>query len=261
MLTSLHVTSSPGPALRAFDLWPAGNSNPGEMKQLLSDVERARLGSIASMVRFPKGADIYRAGTTADTVFNVVNGVVKASRIAGDGSEYIAAFLFPGDVFGLAVDGRYVNSSQAITPVTAYQLPISVLRSRLSNDAGLEFHVICKLCHELCRADWHAFLLSQQGALCKLAMFLKMLEQLQNARGEPSAEIYLPMSRSDIGKYAGISLGAVSRGFHTLTERGVISSRDRRHISIVDRGAFEKLGADPCKLTARSSRSTDLRQP
>jgi CRP-like cAMP-binding protein len=245
MPPSLPPTNSLGPAIRAFDPWLSGNSGPGEMKQLLSGAERARLASVASTVRFPKGAEIYGAGDMADAVFNLVSGVVKASRTAGDGSEYIAAFLFPGDVFGLAAEGRYVNSAKTIMPVTAYRLPVSVLRSRLSENAGLEFHVICKLCHELRQAQRHAFLLSQHRVLSKLAMFLQMLEQLQAARGEPSDEIYLPMDRSDIGEYGGMSLGAVSRAFHTLTERGVISSRDRRHIRITDRSAFEKLAADP----------------
>jgi CRP-like cAMP-binding protein len=245
MPLALPPTSLPGPAIRAFDPWLSGNSSPGEMKQLLSDAERARLASIALVVRFPKGAEIYHAGDTADAVFNVAGGVIKASRTAADGSEYIAAFLFPGDVFGLAGEGRYVNSAKAITPVIAYRLPVSVLRSRLSKDAGLEFHVIRKLCHELRQAQRHSFLLSQHRVLSKLAMFLQMLEQLQAARGEPSDEIYLPMGRSDIGEYSGMSLGAVSRGFHTLTARGVIASRDRRHVKIIDHSAFEKLATDP----------------
>jgi predicted transcriptional regulator len=49
------------------------------------------------------------------------------------------------------------------------------------------------------------------------------------------------MSRSDIGEYVGISLEAVSRAFRSLTARGIIKTRDRRHLRIVDRSAFEAL--------------------
>jgi CRP-like cAMP-binding protein len=240
--------SSLGPAIRAIDPWQPGNPHPGEMKQLLSDAERARLAKIASIVRFSKGAEIYRADDAAEATFNIVSGVVKASRTASDGSEHIAAFLFPGDVFGLSAEGRYVNSAKAITRVMAYQLPVSAFHDHLSKDAALEFHVIRKLFHELRQTQRHAFLLSQRGAVSKLAMFLQMLEQLQSARGEPAAEIYLPMGRSDIGDYVGMSLGAVSRGLQALTRRGVIRSRDRRHVKIIDRKAFEKLAADPYGL-------------
>jgi hypothetical protein len=85
-----------------------------------------------------------------------------------------------------------------------------------------------------------------------------MLEQLQAARGEVVADIYLPMSRSDIGNYIRISIAAVSRGFHTLTQLGVINCRDLKHVEIIDRSAFEKLAADPYGLfrtTANGSRA------
>ncbi len=245
MTPSVLPTSALGPAIRGIDPWASGNSSRGEMKQLLSEAERTRLANIASIVRFAKGAEIYHADDTADAAFNVVSGVVKAFRTASDGSEHIAAFLFPGDVFGLSAEGRYVNSTKAITSLVAYQFSVSTLRDSLSKDAGLEFHVICKLFQELRQTQRHAFLLSQRRALSKLAMFLQMLEQLQTARGESTAEIYLPMGRSEIGEYVAMSLGAVSRGFHILTRRGVISSRDRRHLKIVDRTAFERLAADP----------------
>ncbi len=71
-----------------------------------------------------------------------------------------------------------------------------------------------------------------------------MLEQLQTARGESTSEIYVPMDRSDVAEYIGTTLAAVSRAFRTLTARGILQSRDRRHVKVIDRGAFEKLAGD-----------------
>ncbi len=75
-------------------------------------------------------------------------------------------------------------------------------------------------------------------------MFLQLVEQLEIARGEQTAEIYLPMDRSDIGEYIGITLAAVSRAFRTLNTRGVIKFRDRWHVKIVDRDAFEIIAGE-----------------
>jgi CRP/FNR family transcriptional regulator len=214
------------------------------MRQLLSSEERARLAVISSIVRFGKGDEIYRQGRRANTVFNIISGVVKAYKTTSDSSEHITAFLFPDDLFGLSEEGRYTNSTRAVTPVTAYQLPTAALRSWLSRDAGLEFHVICKLCQELRQAQRHAFLLARRQALSKMALFLQLLEQLQAARGEPTTEIYLPMKRSDISEYIGISLEAVSRTFRSLTASGIIKMRDRSHLKIMDRDAFEKIAGE-----------------
>jgi CRP-like cAMP-binding protein len=233
-----------GPAIRAVDPWLLGNRSAGKLHQLLSDEERAQLAAIASIVRFKKGEKIYSDGKPAKAIFNIISGIVKAYKTSRDGSDHIVAFLYPQDLFGLSEEGRYTNSAKALTPVTAYSLPAPALRRRLSKDAALEFHVIAKLCHELRQAQHHALLLAQRHAASKLAMFLQMQENLQFYRGEPTAEIYLPMGRSDIAEYVGMSLAAVSRGFRSLAAHRIIKNTDRRHVKIIDRKAFEKLAAD-----------------
>jgi CRP/FNR family transcriptional regulator len=215
---------------------------------LLTDDERARLTLMSSIVRFKKREIIYREGDPTEAVFNINTGVVAAYKKAPDGREHITAFLFADDLFGLSAEGKYTNWTKAITDVIAYRLPINALRSRLPKDAALEFHVICKLCQELRQAQHHSFLLGEKKAVTKVAMFLQLIEQLQIAKGQQTAEIYLPMDRSDIGNYVGMTLAAVSRAFRALTTRGVIRLRDRGHVRIVDREAFEKIAGDPPAL-------------
>lgn len=230
-----------GPLILALDPWAPSNRSKGKLPQLLNDEQRTRLAIIASVVRFKKGETIYRSGDGADAIFNIISGVVKS--YSDRDANHIASFLFPHDVFGLSAEGAYTNSTKALTPVTAYRLPIAALRGRLSQDAVLDYHVICKLCQELRQTQRHAFLLAQRHADVKVAMFLEMLEQLQVAKGDSTTEIYLPMNRSDIGEYVGLSLAAVSRTFRNLTVRGIIKNRDRRHVKVVDRAAFEKIAA------------------
>ena len=79
-----------------------------------------------------KGAVIYREGERVDAIFNIIGGVVTPYRTAPDGSEYIGAFLFADDLFGLSEEGRYTNSMRAITTVTAYRLHPSKMRASLT---------------------------------------------------------------------------------------------------------------------------------
>jgi CRP-like cAMP-binding protein len=227
-----------GPSIAAVALW--GSSNR-KRAQLLTEDERARLSVIASIVRFKKGAQIYREGDHADAVFNIVSGIAKTYRELPDATERINAFLFPDDLFGLAEEGRYTNSAEAVTDVTAYRLPVAALESRLQRDAPLEFHVITKLCHELREAQRHAVLLGRRNALARVAMFFQLLEQHQEARGEPTRELYLPMSRSDIADYIGMSPEAVSRSFRTLESRGIVGFRNKRHVRVTNHAQLEAL--------------------
>jgi len=194
-----------GPTIRAIEPWIP---SAGRMHQLLTDDERARLAVMASIVRFKKGETIYRQGDPADAVFNINTGVVNACQKAPDGREHVVAFLLPDDLFGLSAEGRYANTTRAITAITAYRLPVTALRTRLTKDVELEFHVICKLCQELRQAQRHAFLLSQRSAITKLAMFLQIIERLEVAKGKETTEISLPMDRSNIAEYIGITLAA-----------------------------------------------------
>jgi CRP-like cAMP-binding protein len=230
-----------GPSVLAIDPWVSIGRSKGRMHQLLSDEERAQLATIASVARFKKGAEIYRIGAKASAMFNIISGVVKI--YSDDKADHIAAFLFPGDLCGLSAEGIYANSAKAATAVTAYQLPALALRSRLSKDASLEYHLICKLIQDLRHSQRHAFLVAHRHAHSKIATFLQMLEQLQVARGGETSEIDIPMDRSDIAEYAGISLAAVSRSFATLASRGIIKIKDRHHLTIIDHGEFEKIVA------------------
>ncbi len=255
-MLSAPASNGHGPAIRALDPWVP---SAGRMHQLLTDDERARLAVLASIVRFAKGQVIYREGDAADAVYNIVSGVVAAYANGADGGEHLASFLLADDLFGLSAEGRYTSSVKAITPVTAYRLPVAALRARLATDAALEFHVICKLCQELRQTQRHAFLLSRRRVVTRLAMFLEMLEQLQIAKGERTSEIYLPMDRSDIAEYIGVTLAAVSRAFASLTSRGIIKLRNRAHVGIVDRAGFDKLAGEPVTAPAVLDEGADAR--
>ena len=50
----------------------------------------------------------------------------------------MTAFVFPGDLIGLAGDGRYVSTAQAMRPVTAYRFPLHALDDLLRGDSDLD---------------------------------------------------------------------------------------------------------------------------
>src|SRR6516165_506908 len=233
-----------GPAINAIDLWVPGTPWRSARHQLLSAGERARLAKIASIVRYEKGEEIYRQGSPAVAAFNIISGVATTYWLTPRDRQHITAFLYPGDIFGLSEEGKYTNSAKAATPVSAYKFPLHALRRVLSENADLDVNIIVKLCQELRQAQQHAIILAKKHAVSRLAMFLSLHEQLQSVAGKPSSEIYLPMDRSAIAEYAGLSLAAVSRAFRALIGGGVIICRDRRHAKVIDRAALQRAADD-----------------
>jgi CRP/FNR family transcriptional regulator, anaerobic regulatory protein len=224
-----------GPTIIVPALWTTGE-NSGRP---LTAEEQALLTVISTVVRFRRGERIYVEGDRANAVFNIITGVVKSIQTLPDGRQHIAGFLFADDLIGLAQNGLYVNSAEAVTAVTLYRIPTAALETRLRNYPDLDFQVISKLCHELREAQRHAILLSEQHAIAKVGLFLQMLETHQAARGESMGEVYLQMTRRDIAAYVAITPEAVTRSLRDLVSRGAITFRDRRHVQIINRARLE----------------------
>jgi len=225
------------PTLRAIPSTAQGA--PGDV-QLLTLAQRRRIAAIATTLPMPPRASIFRAGSAAEHVFINGGGVVKTVHELANGRRQINAFWFPRDIFGLAENGRYVYSTFAVTPVTLYRVPVDALRQELLADAHLGLQVLTKITYELRESQRQKLLLIRKDAIGRVAMFLKILERQAGAKSDTIA---VPMSRSDIANFLGLTLEAVSRATRKLHTMGVVTLPDRHVARILDRARFEQLVA------------------
>ncbi len=205
---------------------------------LLTAAERLELAAIATLVRIPRGAILQQEDEKISAIFNVVEGVVKTYRLTEDGKHHVLAFLFPGDLVGLYENSRYLNTAEAVTPVTAYRLPIAALEKLLDRDPALNIAFLSKACHELRQTQRHEMMLARREARLRLLMFFDMLMPRMEegvATGERPI-LALPMRRADIADYLGLSAEAVSRGLHALVREGVIRLHGLHEVEMLDGG-------------------------
>jgi CRP-like cAMP-binding protein len=78
--------------------------------------------------------------------------------------------------------------------------------------------------------------LGRASAAEKLAYFLMDLARRISA----ARRIELPMSRTDIGDYLGLSSETVSRAFTILRRKGLIATH-RRYVTLLDPGALRRM--------------------
>jgi CRP/FNR family transcriptional regulator len=223
------------PVLRAT---PFGKGNNKAMVQVLTEKQQTELRSIATEVPFRRGVSVYHADSRAHSVFIVKEGMVKAFRDLSNGRQPVLAFLFPGDVFGLAEDGHYVNSVQTVTPTTCFKIPIGALTDIFLHDSELELQFLIKMTHELREAQRQQIILTRRGARARVAMFLRML---QRRDGNDSSRIELAMSRLDIARYLGLSSEAVSRATARLSREGIVAFPSLHVAQILNRSQFDRL--------------------
>ena len=228
------------PSLRAVPFGWIADARP---VPLLTEAQRQELATIATRVRLRPRTVVYREDTPAKWVFIIASGVMKSFRDLPSGKRRIAVFLHPEDIFGLAENGRYVNTAQAVTEVTLYRLPIDGLERLFLHDSHLQLQFFCKVTHALRQAQRQKIVLTRRDAVGRVAMFLSMLER-RTPHAKPTSAINLPMSRSDVASYLGLSLEAVSRATANLTRRRITLFVDRHTVRIVDRRRFDRLVGD-----------------
>ena len=228
-----------GPSLRGVPFLPGDSKTPTE---LLTPRQRRQLASIATRVRVPARRLLYREGAAATWAFISDDGVVKAFRELPSGKRRVSSFLFPGDIFGLAENGRYSGSARTVTPATLYRFNMETLSTVLRRDGDLQFQLFSKVTDQLRNSNRRAMLLARRDAPGRFAMFLAMLLRHPPCTAA-STTIPLPMSRADIADYLGLSAEAVSRATRSLTHDGTISFQDRHTVRIRDRAALDRLVA------------------
>ena len=226
------------PDIAAVPFMKPSRSGPVE---LLSEAQREKLLERAALREFRPRTMVYRAGDPAESVFVIGDGVVKSYRDLASGRRRIAAFLFPRDLFGLAEAGYYVNSVQTITPVRAYEISMEALTDLFQREPGIELQFLCKVVHVLREAQHHAIIVGRRDAAGRLAMLLRMLQKQHLVIGR--TDIALPMSRSDIASYLGLSLEAVSRASRRLERQGIVEFVGLHEARVLDRQRFEAMAA------------------
>jgi CRP-like cAMP-binding protein len=226
------------PSLVAIPFLRLADTGPIE---LLSDAQREQLRRRADVRDFPARAVVYRRGAAADAVFIIGDGVVKSYRDLPSGRRRIAAFLFPRDVFGLAESGHYVNTVQAVTPLHAYAIRFDALAELFALDPDLELQFLCKTVHVLREAQHHNIIMGRRDAVGRVTMLLRLLRN-QDALATPG-DIPVPMSKSDIADYLGLSLEAVVRATRRLERQGIVQFVGRHHVRILDPQRFETIAA------------------
>jgi CRP-like cAMP-binding protein len=233
--THTHLDS--GPSLRGVHF---EKETDGSAKALLTDEQREQLTALATLISLPARTIVYHEESDLAWIFIARQGVLKAFRELPSGKRRVAAFLFPGDVFGLAENGRYVNTVQTITSSVLYRIPNEALTDLLRRDPDLQYQFLAKVTHAIRQGQRHAIVLARRDAAGRFAMFLSMLEKNQ-LTATHGGWIQLPMSRTDLAEYLGLSLESVSRATSALTRRGIVDFEGGHAAKVVDRARFEKL--------------------
>jgi CRP/FNR family transcriptional regulator, nitrogen fixation regulation protein len=182
---------------------------------------------------YPRKSQIIREDDPADHVYEVVSGTVCACRILREGRRQIAGFYFAGDIFGLESTNKQTVAAEAITNAKVRIFKKQALTALASSNLDAADRLLALTARELARQQDHLFLLLSTSAEERIVSFL--VEMAQRASPREDDVIDLPMARSDIADYLGLTIETVSRVLWDFERRGAIEISGRHSIMLRNR--------------------------
>jgi CRP/FNR family transcriptional regulator len=219
-----------------------------------------RLATLATIVDIPRGQMFIHEGAQAKHLYVLIAGAAKLYKLLPDGRCQIVGFDFAGSLLGLAALEDYTFSAEAITPLRICRISRKGLSDLLRDCREMEQRLLRFAVGDLIRAQEQILLLGRKTAIERIASFLF----LQLTRPQPRAmrppRIYLPMSRTDIASYLGMSIETVSRTLAKLKNRGLIAVPNVREIDVLDRSRLKALAHGATHLHSITARRADSEQ-
>ncbi len=192
------------------------------------------------MVRvFAAKEHIYREGDPATHVYRVEAGHVCIYRGLPDGRRQIVSFSYPGDFIALGAIRRHSASALAGAKTHMRSYPLAGLQEIARHDAALGLRLYAAVSEELAAAHDLLMTVTHRSAGERLAAFLLALSRRNSRCGENEREIVLPMTRTDIADFLGLTIETVSRTFTKFRIEGLIDLEQCILVTICDLAALE----------------------
>lgn len=192
------------------------------------DIER--LDAIVQRGRpLRKGEYVYREGQPFTSVYAVRAGTLKAYSATDSGEEQVTGFYLPGEIFGMDGLGknRHVSSAVALETSAICEIPFERFSNLSIHIPSLQRHFFQLMSQEIAQDQQLIAQLSKNTAEQRIAALLLSISA-RNARRKLSASNFrLPMSRTDIGNYLGLTVETVSRTFSRFQKIGLLLSNQR----------------------------------
>jgi CRP-like cAMP-binding protein len=177
---------------------------------------------------------LFAEGDTLSHVYRVETGALALYKILADGRRQVMGFAYPGDIVGLGVDDEYTMNAQAVKPTRVRCLPVSALRQSAACDPALGLKLYEAMARELTATRDLMLTTGQRSAMERVAGFLLAFSRRNQRNGQDPASFELPMTRTDIGDFLGLTIETVSRTFTKLKLMHLIELAHSNQVTLLD---------------------------
>jgi CRP/FNR family nitrogen fixation transcriptional regulator len=167
-------------------------------------------------------SEIYAQGEQAGALYRIEYGAVHIYRLLADGRRQVVAFHIAGETFGFEARKMHSFFAESIVPTGLVAIDAHA-------DGRYGPDLVTLALRNMVRAQEHLLVLGRQNSVEKVAVFLVDLNERQGGSGH----IDLPMTRTDIGDYLGMTIETASRSLSKLRDMGILRITSTRTLEII----------------------------
>lgn len=195
------------------------------------------LSKFTNRTTYHSSEELVPEGENVERYANILSGVVKLSKLLADGRQQIVGLQFAPDFLGRPFKSKSDTAAEAATDVRVCSFPKTVLETMILESPELEHILHQQTLKELDEArDW-MMTLGRKSASEKVASFLYLIGtniDPEHSTGHQSVHFEIPLKRSDIADFLGLTIETVSRQLTKLRKAGVIEIENNRSVTISD---------------------------
>lgn len=194
--------------------------------------------SFGSTIRLSAGQTLFHEGDPATRVFTLTKGSLKLYKLLPDGRRHVTGFVHAGDFLGISVDEEHAFTAEALEDTQLCCFKRKRFDEFVDEHPSLERELYRSAAHELAAAQRQMLLLGRKTATERLATFLLSLADRAEDKQPVASPIRLPMSRSDIADYLGLTKETVSRVLSAFRRDRLVRLHAIDQVELLDRKAL-----------------------
>ena len=178
------------------------------------------LEQFGTTVTVQRTHEIYGQGEPTKFCWRVLSGCARTVKYLEDGRRYIGDFVWPGDLLGMDDLDLHDFGAESVTNMTLRRYPRRMVEALAQSNAALALRLRTLAAVNLRHAYQQMTLLARTSATERIAAFI--LDMHRRSTATDRRILYVPMSRTDIADYLGLSIETVCRSLAKLRRDGIV---------------------------------------
>lgn len=172
-----------------------------------------------------RSTPLFAQGQSADALYYIEEGLIKLSRVGGNGERVILTLCGPGELVGEESLGgsfqAYEAEAEILTNSNVYRVPHNVIRDAIHAYPDLALHIMGNLLHR------RSFLIKKIELLCLQDVEFRILHYLSEFSrlvkpGENGEGYSIPITQLELADLIGATRETTSTTLNQLERRGLI---------------------------------------